>query len=103
MFETVTFHLNAMDVRDACIKNDWYNAGSCKDYSVLLDYVDEHLSEFDTAYMPILMGKLEYVAENIRKHTDWDENAYDCTVSEFEANIASVLLDDYAQWTVELL
>lgn len=103
MFETVTFHLNAMDVRNACIKNNWYNAGSCNDYSVLLDYVDEHLSEFDTNYMSILMSKLEYVAENIRKHTNWNENACDCTISEFEANIAHVLLNNYARWTVELL
>lgn len=103
MIETAIFHLNATDLRKACIENNWYMAGSCKDYSKLLDYADEHLANFDSRNMLIIVSKLEYVAENIRKHTDWDENAYDCTVSEFEANIVHVLLNNYARWTVELI
>lgn len=103
MIETAIFHLDSKDVRKACIENNWYTAVSCKDYSELLDYADEHLANFDSRNMLIIMAKLEYIAEDIQKHTDWDENQYDCTVSEFEANIVHVLLNSYARWTVKLV
>lgn len=34
--------ISAYDVRQLCIKNEWYTAGDCKDYSEMLDYVEEN-------------------------------------------------------------
>lgn len=49
-----------MDVRDLCIRQDWYNAGSCKDYEDLLCLVE--------GLEPTPHNILR-VAQNIANHT----------------------------------
>jgi len=50
-----------MDVRDLCIRQDWYNAGSCKDYEDLLCLVEE---------LEPTPHNIMRVAQNIANHTE---------------------------------
>ena len=49
-----------MGVRELCIRQDWYNAGSCQDYENLLHLVDE---------MEPTPHNILRVAQNIMNHT----------------------------------
>lgn len=53
-----------MDVRQLCIDQDWYNAGSCQDYEDLLHLV-EGLEPTPSNIMRI--------AQNIANHTSKDD------------------------------
>ena len=60
-------HITAYDVRQLCIKHNYYTAGDCKDYSEMLDYVDENRHNAN--------GVVIYnIAQDIFKHSDTDKD-----------------------------
>ena len=54
--------LTAENLSRACIKNNWYTLGDCKEYDTILTYANE-LSDVTT-------DKLKKIATDIKVHSD---------------------------------
>ena len=74
------------DVRDLCIKRDWYVKGTCDEYDKMLNYINEH-------YCP--KSKDVYnVAKDIFEHSNKDNWIRGAGLSENEA-IESIMFELY--------
>lgn len=62
---TETRTLNVYDLRNCCIRNNWYTRGTCKEYEALFDKLND-----DTG-CPVNMTteKLVEIAEDIWEHS----------------------------------
>ena len=75
--------ISMSDVRNACIKNNWYTNGDCEDYDSMLSFVNglKYASTDD----------LETIATDIKEHSDTDDEissimfvlANDCCITIF--------------------
>lgn len=77
------------EVRELCIKNDWYTEGSNESYEAMLDMV--RLSSKNPSDDMVIV-----IAENIAEHSDIERfcNRYGCDFNEFVDNIVFQLFEE---------
>ena len=65
------------DVRVACISHEWYTCGDNKAYDALRDYVDNNANDRHALTAENYTDVLEYVARDIKAHSDTDYDYMD--------------------------
>ena len=60
--ETKSWHMDS--VRELCVKNQWYTRGTCKEYSIMLEYVRDNKPT---------VANIFTVAKDIFDHSDWND------------------------------
>lgn len=85
------------DLRNACIREEWYTKGTCEEYDNLLFGIVDKCSELTDE-------KLMAIAEDIFQHSNTEKlmDKYGCDETEYMEHILWVLLNEVANYNVEI-
>lgn len=90
----VTTKFNANEVRNYCIKNNFYTCGDCEEYAAMLANVREHEINPEIA-------DVAAIAEDIYNHSELDASYDGCRGTEIIESIIFDLLNDCMMRFVE--
>ena len=77
------------EIRNMCIENNWYTAGTVKEYSEMLEFVEEHEPTTENIYK---------VASDIFKHTSINDKGGGADIE----NIMFIIANDVVKTFFEI-